>query len=134
MKINIFSWKTVLDILLTRVAISQRNIRTTSIMCGLCQAEPETTEHLLTSYMVASRIWHFIGAWVGIRPIFTFSPRDLLTLHDTASIDTTKKKVLNGVIMMASWSLWKARIKAIFKDKPFDVLEPKGNIKSLGYL
>ncbi|KAK1413317.1 hypothetical protein QVD17_35089 [Tagetes erecta] len=45
-KINIFSWKAVLDRLPTRVAIiSQRNIQTTSIMCGLCQAEPETTEH-----------------------------------------------------------------------------------------
>jgi hypothetical protein len=113
-KVNIFAWRARLDRLPSRVSLTNRNIQIDSIDCRLCGVEQETTSHLLVSCQVATWVWHFIGSWCGIPPIYAFSVKDLLSVHKYAPLDRKKRTALQGIIMTACWCIWKSRNEAIF--------------------
>ncbi|KAJ0703837.1 putative reverse transcriptase zinc-binding domain-containing protein [Helianthus annuus] len=102
--------------------------------CVMCGDGSETAEHLFCSCMVASEVWHLIGRWVNIGPIFAFSLIDLLEVHEFSGLGPKAKNILKGIIMVGWWCIWKARNERRFSGKHKSVASIVQDIKSLGFL
>ncbi|GJZ12413.1 RNA-directed DNA polymerase, eukaryota [Tanacetum coccineum] len=60
-KVNIFSWRLLLNRLPTKINIMEREIDIPSILCSIYTLQQEDVDHLFLHFEVASRIWHKIG-------------------------------------------------------------------------
>ncbi|XP_076905265.1 uncharacterized protein LOC143560980 [Bidens hawaiensis] len=118
----------------TRETLRKRNIKVPFRLCGLCDLEVESVEHVFSGCLVALRVWEFVGHWCKAPPVFVFSVRDLLELHLASGLGVLEKKILQGVVIIACWRIWKARNEKVFKGKEIKIEEIIGDIKSLGFL
>ncbi|MFS7952746.1 hypothetical protein Hanom_Chr07g00610561 [Helianthus anomalus] len=84
--------------------------------------------------MVASVIWQKISLWCRISPIFVFSFKDLLVIHKYIPGNKTKKKVIQSIIVVACWCLWKARNEMIFSNRPVKVEKIMGEVMAYSFL
>ncbi|GJT61640.1 putative RNA-directed DNA polymerase, eukaryota, reverse transcriptase zinc-binding domain protein [Tanacetum coccineum] len=73
-KVNIFVWRLLLDRLPHRVNLSSRGLEIPSIVCPVCNAAVETSDHIFYACDTASNVWRQIRAWcdVGL-PCFYFN-------------------------------------------------------------
>lgn len=94
-KCNIFMWRVGLDRIQTTTALMRRNCITPSTLCGLCDEEEETVDHLFCHCVVASQVWFRIGRWCKTTPLFMFTVKDLFDLHNSIGLDKKKQKVLS---------------------------------------
>ncbi|GJW93693.1 RNA-directed DNA polymerase, eukaryota [Tanacetum coccineum] len=62
-KVNVLSWKVILDGLPTRLNISRRGIDIPSILCPICDREVESVSHLFFKCHVATDIFKKICRW-----------------------------------------------------------------------
>ncbi|XP_076925722.1 uncharacterized protein LOC143588649 [Bidens hawaiensis] len=131
---NINIWRAELDKLPTQVALSRRNIQVPFRLCGLCDSEIEAVEHVLVGCSVALKVWDFVSSWCKFPPIFAFSVKDLLDLYSSSGLGVDKKVVFQGIVIIACWSIWKARNDRIFEGRVVKVEDIVGNIRSLDFL
>jgi len=118
----------------TGTALSQRGISLDTTCCPLCGDYEETATNLLTSCYVSNMVWQHISSWCKIPPILVFFVRDILEIHKSVSKSKEKKKIIQAIILIACWSLWKARNEKIFENKSINISNLLQEIKSLGYL
>ncbi|XP_022024548.1 uncharacterized protein LOC110924877 [Helianthus annuus] len=118
----------------TTDALSRRGIDIGDGLCPLCSSEEESTDHLLTSCVVAVILWQKISLWCRIPPIFAFSIKDLLEIHKTGNLKGGEREALHGIITVACWCLWLARNKVKFSASEIKVDSVFSDVKSLGYL
>ncbi|KAJ0935989.1 putative reverse transcriptase zinc-binding domain-containing protein [Helianthus annuus] len=116
-KCNIFI-RLGLDKLASMDALKKRNIDRGDKVCVHCGEEDETVEHLFTSCYIALTIWSMVSMWCKIPLILAFLVRDLLESHENIGLKGKKKEVIQGIIRIGCWSIWKARNEARFNNNP----------------
>ncbi|KAJ0467691.1 putative reverse transcriptase zinc-binding domain-containing protein [Helianthus annuus] len=133
-KVKIFGWRAMLNRLPTMDMLIKRKIVTGPNRCSLCLGAVESIDHVFAACLVASVIWQKISLWCRISPIFAFSFKDLLEVHKYILGNKTKKKVIQSVIVVACWCLWKARNEIIFSNRPVKVEKIMGDVMAYSFL
>ncbi|XP_022020265.1 uncharacterized protein LOC110920362 [Helianthus annuus] len=120
-KCNIHAWRLEMERIPTGEALKKRNTQIGDSVCPLCFSAEESSLHLFTGCLVASNIWNGISMWCKIPYIIVFSIKDLLGIHKELRASERKKDAVQGIIMIACWSIWRARNKLIFSNKPIRI-------------
>ncbi|XP_035836925.1 uncharacterized protein LOC110893297 isoform X1 [Helianthus annuus] len=97
-KVGIVAWRADMNRLLTRGALSDRNVPVQNLMCVLCGDYVETSEHVFVSCQFAQSVWQNLACWCTIPPIIAFGINDLLSLHEIeiSAGMSTKRKALHA--------------------------------------
>ncbi|KAM0046667.1 putative reverse transcriptase zinc-binding domain-containing protein [Helianthus debilis subsp. tardiflorus] len=103
-KVNLFGWRSKMEIVPTLLALLRRYIIVPSTDCQFCGEDAKSMEHPLTSCYVATRVWKWVSVWCNIRSIICFSARDLLELHEHARLGKDKAKAVQPFILTTCWA------------------------------
>ncbi|XP_021997739.1 uncharacterized protein LOC110894818 [Helianthus annuus] len=134
-KVAIVAWRAEMERLPTKCALAMRNITVQNNLCVLCGDYAETCEHIFVACQFAQMIWQNIADWCKIPPIIAFDLYDLLSLHETCSgASSKKKKVLHAVILVTMWSLWKLRNETVFSQSNPNTTKILDEIKAMAFL
>ncbi|XP_022031670.1 uncharacterized protein LOC110932658 [Helianthus annuus] len=99
-KVAIVAWRSEMERLPTKCALSIRNIPVQNQRCMLCSEYDETSEHLFVSCHFAQTIWQNIAGWCRMPPIIAFDVKDLLELHGFSTGSKKKKKAINAIVLV----------------------------------
>ncbi|KAF5812605.1 putative reverse transcriptase zinc-binding domain-containing protein [Helianthus annuus] len=108
-------WRAFLDRLPTKTALIRWNIHVESNLCVWCEDKEETTDHILTGCNFSAGVWHSISTWFRIPKVFVFSIVDLVVLHKLCAASGHRKMLLQGIFVIASWRIWRARNEKVFR-------------------
>ncbi|KAJ0435839.1 putative reverse transcriptase zinc-binding domain-containing protein [Helianthus annuus] len=133
-KINIHVWRLGMDRVPTALALLKRNVDIGDPVCPLCNSEEESADHVFLACFVASTVWQGISVWCKIPNIFAFFLKDLLSFHIDLKVSDKKRKADHGVIMVACWSLWRARNGFKFSNATVKIEGIISEIKALSFL
>ncbi|XP_076888770.1 uncharacterized protein LOC143539312 [Bidens hawaiensis] len=133
-KCNIHAWRVELNRVPTWEALDRRKIQGVRILCPFCDIGLDTIDHLTTGCSVASTVWDHVTRWCKVPPFFGFSVRDVLELSKLVGLLEKDKEAFHGIVIVACWSIWKARNERIFEKKNIKIDSIIGEIKSLGFL
>nr|XP_043629809.1 uncharacterized protein LOC122601101 [Erigeron canadensis] len=84
-----------------------------SLSCVRCNLADESLDHILTACPFSMEVWDLIGSWCKVNLFYAFHVHDLYTFHYSRAGDKNWKKMLNAIILIAIWSLWKSRNDAV---------------------
>ncbi|KAJ0462665.1 putative reverse transcriptase zinc-binding domain-containing protein [Helianthus annuus] len=132
-KCNIVAWRGNLDRLATRVNLRRRNVDIISVLCPFCNEFEETVEHLFTACSMTTRVWAGISVWCKIPPIFIFDFKDILDIHNYSQVGKKAKKIIQGLVIICCWVIWKGRNELVFKNISRRPQEFVREIKSRGF-
>ncbi|MFS7898995.1 putative reverse transcriptase zinc-binding domain-containing protein [Helianthus anomalus] len=104
-KCSVFIWRLGMNKLATMDALKKRNMDNGDGACVLCGDHEETVEHLFTACGVASTIW---------------------------SVVSRKKDVIQGIVRIGCWCIWKSRNDIKFNNKEVKIEGIVREIKSFG--
>ncbi|XP_022003823.1 uncharacterized protein LOC110901295 [Helianthus annuus] len=133
-KVNIFGWRMALDRLPTRVALAHCNISMSSICCPFCCDKDESAYHLFAECAVSFIVWQMVSSWINIPPIYAFTIEDLLRVHEHIAGSVIVKKLIQAIVLISCWSLWKSRNDLIFSGTRVDISRLLAEIKSTSFL
>ncbi|XP_021985842.1 uncharacterized protein LOC110882050 [Helianthus annuus] len=133
-KVNIHAWRLEMDRVPTTDALKRRNVIVGDSRCILCNFEEETAEHMFTACYIASNVWQGISSWCKIPSIYAFSIKDLFSFHKNLRVSDKKNEAVQGIIMIACWSLWRARNNAKFSNISVRIENVVSEIKAMGFL
>ncbi|KAJ0453876.1 hypothetical protein HanIR_Chr15g0734021 [Helianthus annuus] len=111
-----------------------RNIEIEDIVFPLCGSKEELSNHLFTSCMVASRVWHYISRWCKIALFIVHTVRELLDLYDHVGLQGVAKEIFHGIVLISCWSIRRARNGVKFSNSQVRVEDIINEIKSIGFL
>ncbi|XP_035831977.1 uncharacterized protein LOC118481011 [Helianthus annuus] len=129
-KCNVFAWRAEMGRIPTTLALRNRNIYVEDVNCPFCNDREETIEHIFTACRTATIIWNFVSNWCRVPNCFVFSFRDLMEIHNHSGLNEREKTILNGIIIICCWSIWKARNEFRFANKPARVENIISEIKT----
>ncbi|KAJ0605604.1 hypothetical protein HanHA300_Chr02g0064871 [Helianthus annuus] len=115
-------------------SIEVRNVQLQDSFCSLCGDNEETTDHILTGCGLAAGVWAAISVWCRVPNIFAFSTKDLVSAQAQQGWPENKKIIVQGIITIAAWRVWKARNEKTFSNKVPKVADIISDIKTLGFL
>ncbi|KAJ0475806.1 putative reverse transcriptase zinc-binding domain-containing protein [Helianthus annuus] len=118
----------------TSVGLNNRNIQVESTLCPLCELGMETADHLFSSCAVAAMVWQSISNWCSPPFLVFFSIRDVVKWHNHNRLGAREKEVMQGIVIIACWRIWKARNDKVYNGKDCKIEEIIGDIKALGFL
>ncbi|KAJ0581748.1 putative reverse transcriptase zinc-binding domain-containing protein [Helianthus annuus] len=118
----------------TAEALLHRNVGIGDSTCPMCSTEVETADHMFIVCFIASMVWNGVSNWCKIPYIFAFSIQDLLSVYKGLSVSERKKDAVQGIIMIACWSLWRARNNVKFSNDPVRIEGIISEIKALSFL
>ncbi|XP_035845912.1 uncharacterized protein LOC118492188 [Helianthus annuus] len=133
-KCNIHAWRIEMDIIPTGEALRKRNAQFGEVTCPMCNSAEESFDHVFIVCFVVSNVWNGISKWCKIPNIFSFSIKDLLGIHKGLRASEKKKDAVQGIMMIACWSLWRARNNLIFSNRPSRIDNILSKVKALSFL
>ncbi|GJR87817.1 RNA-directed DNA polymerase, eukaryota [Tanacetum coccineum] len=117
-KINILAWKVCKDILPTRFNLSLRGVDINSILCPVCHMAGESSSHLFFSCNVVRLLFQKITRWWDLDVVDLFSYEDWISWLSSLRLSKGAKSILEGVIYVSWWAIWKYRNQVIFGSSP----------------
>ncbi|XP_021997684.1 uncharacterized protein LOC110894726 [Helianthus annuus] len=102
--------------------------------CILCGEAIESVDHLFSACKMAALVWNKLSEWAKIPPIFAFSFRDLVSIHNGDGVVRKAKDIVRGLIMVVYWCIWKAKNANFFSNGKGCSEEIFGEVKALGFL
>ncbi|XP_021985885.1 uncharacterized protein LOC110882104 [Helianthus annuus] len=133
-KVNIHVWRMELNKIPSADALKKRNVVIVDSTCPLCSSEEESVDHLFLACFVASNVWNGVSSWCNIPNIFAFSLHDLLSIHSNIGMSERKKEAVKGIIIIACWSIWRARNNLKFSSSSARIEDNISEIKVLSFL
>ncbi|KAF5817459.1 putative TIR domain, reverse transcriptase zinc-binding domain-containing protein [Helianthus annuus] len=127
-------WRAEMEKIPTKLALRNRNVFNGDPSCPLCSSADESAEHIFTSCYVSSVVWNDISSWCRIPFIYAFSIIDLLGIHKSIPVSAKKKEAVYGIVIVACWSLWRARNNLVFSNSPVRIDRILSEIKVLSFL
>ncbi|KAJ0493887.1 hypothetical protein HanIR_Chr12g0591161 [Helianthus annuus] len=100
----------------------------------MCGDVGESVNHLFISCSVANIIWMQVSEWCKIDLILAFSYRDLIEIHRSITEVKSKKKIVQAIILISCWSIWKMRNEVTFSQKMVSLSRLLAEIKLLSSL
>ncbi|KAJ0754284.1 putative RNA-directed DNA polymerase [Helianthus annuus] len=114
-KCNIFAWRAELDRIATVEALQTRGITVIDDVCNFCNEGLDSVMHIFSACPFALGVWEKISFWCRIPRFSIFSFRDLLEVHKVGNKRQSERDAIHGIVITASWVLWKARNKWRFE-------------------
>ncbi|KAJ0442138.1 putative reverse transcriptase zinc-binding domain-containing protein [Helianthus annuus] len=133
-KVAIVAWRSEMERLPTKCALSARNIPVQNQRCSLCSEYDETCEHLFVACHSVQSIWQNITLWCKIPPIIAFDVKDLLDLHSLGSASRKKRKAIHAIVLVTFWGIWKSRNEVIFRQGSPSIVKVLEEIKAMAFL
>ncbi|XP_022042159.1 uncharacterized protein LOC110944824 [Helianthus annuus] len=133
-KCNIFMWRAMLERLPTKTTLIKRNIQVENNFCIFCDDSDETAEHLFTSCIFSTRVWQAIAKWCRFPFLYVCDLKDLMNIYKNMRLNTAKKDMVQGLLIIGCWRIWKARNDRIFNNKITKIDEVVADVKTYGYL
>lgn len=133
-KVNIFGWRLWLNKLPSKVALMLRGINIDSVECPFCGEYEETMDHLLTGCKASKELWNAIEGWCKISPMLIFSAKDLLTFHKYVKGSKVRKLLVQSVILVTCWVIWKSRNNVVFNGLKLHTEGMLNDVKTWGFL
>ncbi|GKC90419.1 RNA-directed DNA polymerase, eukaryota, partial [Tanacetum coccineum] len=106
------------DILPTRFNLSLRGVDINSILCPVCHMAEESSSHLFFSCNVARLLFQKITRWWDLDVVDLFSYEDWIFWLSPLRLSKGAKSILEGVIYVSWWAIWKYRNQVIFGSSP----------------
>ncbi|GJS32258.1 RNA-directed DNA polymerase, eukaryota [Tanacetum coccineum] len=116
-KVNIIAWKVKSNALSTRFNISRRGMNIDSIVCRICNAGVESTNHIFFQCVVVRQIMRKISSWWNIDYSDVNSYEEWRVWLVSIRIQSKLKGVLEGVYYGLWWYMWNFRNKLLFDKK-----------------
>ncbi|GJR10023.1 RNA-directed DNA polymerase, eukaryota [Tanacetum coccineum] len=116
-KVNIIAWKVKSNALPTRFNISRRGMDIDSIVCPICNAGVESTNHIFFQCVVVRQIMRKISSWWNIDYSDVNSYEEWRVWLVSIRIQSKLKGVLEGVYYGLWWYMWNFRNKLLFDKK-----------------
>ncbi|KAJ0742858.1 hypothetical protein HanPI659440_Chr10g0368951 [Helianthus annuus] len=113
--------------------IRRRNINIQESSCGSCNEGEDAVGHLFTGCLAANVVRNSISNWCRVSQIVAFSFQDLMEVHLSCGLKDPEKSIFQGLIIIACWSLWKARNEARFRNYSLRVEKVISEMKSTGF-
>ncbi|GKB63873.1 RNA-directed DNA polymerase, eukaryota [Tanacetum coccineum] len=105
-KVNIFIWRLLLDRLPHRLNLSYRGLEIPSILCPVCNASVESTDHIFFSCDTAANVWHKIRNWSDVSLSHLCSNSDWIEWLEIWSASNARKDRMYVIIAAILWWLW----------------------------
>nr|GEX33594.1 RNA-directed DNA polymerase, eukaryota [Tanacetum cinerariifolium] len=125
-KLNVFSWRMMLDRLPTRSNLHNRGVNITCILCLNCGAPIENCNHLFFGCSMSVDLARLIGRWWNINiPIFD-DPSSWDSWLNGMNLSSMQRRILEATFISMWWHIWKFRNLTLFslkkprKDRIFD--------------
>ncbi|GKB48218.1 RNA-directed DNA polymerase, eukaryota, reverse transcriptase zinc-binding domain protein [Tanacetum coccineum] len=116
-KLNVFSWRMMLDRLPTRSNLYNRGINITCILCPNCGAAIENRNHLFFGCSMSVDLARLIGRWWNIHiPIFD-DPSSWDSWFNGMNLSSMQRRILEATFVSMWWHIWKFRNLSIFSSK-----------------
>ncbi|GKC19836.1 RNA-directed DNA polymerase, eukaryota [Tanacetum coccineum] len=113
-KVNIFVWKLQCDRLPTRNNLVRRGVHVPHACCPVCETGTEDVAHLFFLCEVARDVSRLICRWWNISWMQVGSFAEWLDWFTSIRLGSRLKSVLEGVFLVAWWSIWGFRNQHLF--------------------
>nr|GEX04372.1 RNA-directed DNA polymerase, eukaryota [Tanacetum cinerariifolium] len=116
-KLNVFSWRMMLDRLPTRSNLHNRGISITCILCTNCGAAIENRNHLFFGCPMSVDLARLIGRWWNTHiPIFD-DPSSWDSWLNGMNLSSMQRRILEATFISMWWHIWKFRNLTLFSSK-----------------
>lgn len=133
-KILCFLWRAKQGRIPSAVALHNRGITIPSVICGSCNRDEETSEHLLISCSLAKTVMDEILKWCEIRCDSFKSVGDMLLFISCWSKNKRKRSMLNTILCGVLWCIWIDRNNRVFNNTPFVLTKTVERVKSVTFI
>ncbi|GJV75495.1 RNA-directed DNA polymerase, eukaryota [Tanacetum coccineum] len=133
-KVNILIWRILRDRIPSRWNLSRKGVELSSLACPICSTHPETSHHLFWSCDLASNIWDLIFKWVDLFPNAVSSLTEMFSWLDNMNLRASRKLVLESIIEVSLWVIWKFRNQLVFDKKDWHRKDLFEHITSYSFL
>ncbi|XP_022021317.1 uncharacterized protein LOC110921327 [Helianthus annuus] len=133
-KVNFLTWRLFLNRLPTKEALLRRNFHITSSECVFLEETVESGDHLFAACSFTQEIWEELLRWCRIATPFFFCVRGVLDLHTHCRGSRRWQKIVDSVVQMVIWCIWRMRNDAVFNNKRAAVKNVVEKIKVLSFL
>ncbi|GJZ47857.1 RNA-directed DNA polymerase, eukaryota [Tanacetum coccineum] len=117
-KINVLVWRARRDCLPTRHNLSRRGIPLDSVLCPLCDASVEDSQHVFFSCVIAQDVFRSICRWWDLDGQVLSSFSDWQVWFLSLRLPSSIKALLEGVFCVAWWYIWMFRNRTVFEASP----------------
>ncbi|GJX80171.1 RNA-directed DNA polymerase, eukaryota [Tanacetum coccineum] len=133
-KVNIMVWRALRDRLPTRWNLSRKGIDIVSLLCPICNQNPELIDHVLWKCSLASELWHKVFMWLDLTPPVINSFAAIFDWVEDLRINPQGKHIVQSILGVTAWSIWKFRNGCIFDHKRPIRQDIFDNIVDLSYV
>ncbi|KAM0026479.1 putative reverse transcriptase zinc-binding domain-containing protein [Helianthus debilis subsp. tardiflorus] len=133
-KVNFLVWRIYMGRAATMVGLRRRNVQLDSYLCKICGEVDETEDHLFVGCQFALAIWDIVAEWIRCPSFFAFTVKDVIGFHNQIWGTRNWRKLVQSIIMVTLWGIWRARNDRVFNDKEPRVEEVKNEIRQLSFL
>lgn len=99
-----------------RSNLDKRGIDLHSTRCPLCDEDQETEFHLFAKCPISVDVWNAISSWWNLGHLDFGCTHDVLSLADSfPNITGHLHKLLDVVVHVALWVIWRFRNETIFR-------------------
>ncbi|XP_071694261.1 uncharacterized protein [Rutidosis leptorrhynchoides] len=116
-KIELFVWRTILKRLPVRIELDKRGIDIHSVRCPLCDGDVESIDHIFIVCKQARDLWDRVAKWWILGHLAINNLSDFLKDVGNASMSRLGKQILQAVIWVCAFLIWKNRNIMVFHGK-----------------
>nr|GEY40872.1 RNA-directed DNA polymerase, eukaryota [Tanacetum cinerariifolium] len=116
-RLNVFSWRMMLDRLPTMSNLHNRGINITRVLCPNCGVAIENRNHRFFGCSMSVDLARLIGRWWNIHiPIFD-DPSSWDSWLNGMNLSSMQRRILEATIISMWWHIWKFRNLTLFSSK-----------------
>nr|GEY66251.1 RNA-directed DNA polymerase, eukaryota [Tanacetum cinerariifolium] len=117
-KTNILVWRARRDCLPTRFNLSRKGVVLDSVLCPLCDAAVETTQHVFFQCPIVRSVFYRICRWWDLEGQDLESFADWQDWFLSIRMLAGSKNLLDGVFATFWWYMWGFRNRLVFDTSP----------------
>ena len=94
--------------------ITRKSVELSSLACHICSKTPCNISSFFRTCDLASTIWDLTFKWVDLYPNAVSSLTEVFSWLDNMNIRASRKLVLESIIGVVVWVIWKFRNQLVF--------------------
>ncbi|KAI3497002.1 hypothetical protein L1887_39382 [Cichorium endivia] len=114
LKVCCFIWRAQLGRIPTAASLHARGLSNSPLLCQMCNAEVESSNHLLVSCPFAKEVFYWVFKWCRCQCHVVDSITGLLNYAAMWGNCVKKKNLILCIVYCTFWLIWKARNDRIF--------------------